>query len=139
MLPIQNLVDRLLILCAEPKRPSSWLHVSMVLVSSLCGDDRTLLPNVLIICLTATHSLAIRSAKRGDNSCFICRHTNKAFPVCRELSRRDNSSSYSCSSHIPGRFHQTIYLDTHPKQDLSFPLIIVVLSHMELMCHRYTP
>ena len=61
MLPIHDLVDRLLILCAEPKRPSSWLHVSMVLVSSLCGDDRTLLPNVLIICLPATHSLAINT------------------------------------------------------------------------------
>ena len=133
MLPIHDLVDRLFILCAEPKRP--LLHGCMSLwcwVSSLCGDDRTLLPNVLIICLPATHSLAIRSAKRGNNSCFICRHTKKAFPVCRELSRRDNYSSYSCSSHIPGRFLQTIYLYiyTHPKQDLSIPLIVVVLSHI---------
>ena len=98
---------------------SSWLHVSMVLISSLCGDDRTLLPNVLIICLPATHSLSIRSAKRRNNPCFICRHTKKAFPVCRELSRRDNYSSYSCSSHSPGRFLQTIYLYRYTSQTRS--------------------
>ena len=43
-------------------------HFFMVACLYGAGDDRTVLPNVLIICLLATHSIAIRSAKRGNET-----------------------------------------------------------------------
>ena len=141
MLPIHDLVDRLLILCAEPKCPLlhgcmslwCWYLLFVVMIELHC--------QMYWLSVYLQHiPYQYVQPKEEITLALFADTQRKPFQFAGSLA--EGTTILRIPVPLISRvdsFKLFIYIDTHPKQDLSFPLIVVVLSHMEWMCHQYTP
>ena len=119
MLPIHDLVDMLLILCAEPKCPLlhgcmslwCWYLLFVVMIELYC--------QMYWLSVYLQHiPYQYVQPKEEITLALFADTRRKPFQFAGSLAEGTTVyySSYSCSSHIPGRFLQTIYLYRYTSQ-----------------------